>query len=78
MPNPTSLKSIARRSGLLYLLILILAPLNLIYLPSVFIVPGNATATALNITSGETLYRAGVFVDLFDSIIFLILVSCFY
>lgn len=78
MHDSRSLKSTARRAGLLYLLILILAPLNLIYLPSVFIVPGNAPATALKITSGELLYRAGVLVDLLGSLIFLFLVSCLY
>ncbi|MBI2814479.1 MAG: DUF4386 domain-containing protein [Opitutae bacterium] len=78
MPGPTSLKSTARRAGFVYLLILFLAPLNLIYFPSVFIVPGNATATALKITSGELLYRAGIFLGLLDSIAFLFLVSCLY
>lgn len=78
MHDSTSLKSTARRAGLIYLLILFLAPLNLIYLPSVFFVPGNATATAIKITSGELLYRAGVFVDLLGSITFLFLVSCLY
>lgn len=78
MHDLNSLKSTARRAGLLYFLILILAPLNLIYFPSLFIVPGNATATALKITSGELLYRVGIFVELLDGIIFLLLVSCLY
>lgn len=78
MHDATSLKSTARRAGFVYLLILFLAPLNLIYFPSLYIVPGNATATALKITSGELLYRVGVFVDLLDGIIFLFLASCLY
>lgn len=78
MKDPNSLKSTARRAGVLYLLILFMAPIDLIYLPSTFIVPGNATATALKITSGELTYRAGVFLGLISSITFLFLVSCLY
>ena len=46
-----SIKSKARHAGVLYLLILIMAPIPLIYVPSLFIVAGNATATARNITN---------------------------
>jgi hypothetical protein len=48
----------------LYLLILIMAPFHLIYIPSVFIVVGNATATAHNITGGELMYCLGIVVRL--------------
>src|SRR5260221_12607871 len=48
----------------LYLLLLA-APLRLIYIPSKLFVHGNATATANNIAAHETLFRFGIVGDLF-------------
>lgn len=45
-----SIKANARQAGVLYLLSAITGVFSLIYIPSVFIVPGDATATARNIT----------------------------
>lgn len=73
-----SIKATARQAGILYFLVLITAPFQLIYIPSVFIVPGDATATAANIVAGELLYRIGIFVGLVSSIIFLFLVLSLY
>lgn len=74
----TSIKSAARRTGLLYLLLTILAPFNLIYIPSAFFVTGDATATARNITAGELTYRLGIVAGLASSIIFLLVVLSLY
>ena len=46
-----------RVAGFLYLLLLA-APLRLIYIPSKLFVHGNATATANNIAAHETLFRS--------------------
>src|SRR5438552_2164342 len=53
-----------RVAGSLYLLLLA-APLRLIYIPSKLFVHGNATATANNIAAHETLFRFGIAGDLF-------------
>ena len=53
-----------RVAGFLYLLLLA-APLRLIYIPSKLFVHGNATATANNIAAHEWLFRFGIAGDLF-------------
>ncbi len=53
-----------RVAGFLYLLLLA-APLRLVYIPSKLFVHGNATATANNIAAHETLFRFGIVGDLF-------------
>jgi hypothetical protein len=63
-----------RVAGFLYLLLLA-APLRLIYIPSTLFVRGNATATANNIAAHETLFRLGIVSDLFTgtAVIFVVL-----
>jgi hypothetical protein len=73
-----SIKARARQAGVLYLLLAITAPFNLMYVPSAFYVPGDATATARNITAGELTYRIGIFSGLLSSILFLFLVLSLY
>jgi Domain of unknown function (DUF4386) len=53
-----------RVAGFLYLLLLV-APLRLIYIPGKLFVHGNAAATANNIAAHETLFRFGIVTDLF-------------
>ena len=65
---------IARRAGLLYLLLLLLGGFNLFFISSAFIVPGDAAATAQRIESGEFLYRLGILCDLAGSVLFLFMV----
>ena len=45
-----------RVAGLLYLLIVLLGPLRLIYIPSKLFVKGNAAATVANIGAHEWLF----------------------
>jgi hypothetical protein len=59
-----SIKKDARFAGFMYLL-LMTAPLRLIYIPNTLFVHGNATATANNIAAHETLFRLGIVSDLF-------------
>jgi hypothetical protein len=60
----TALSKKARIAGLLYLSLMILGPLSLIYIPNTLIVTGNASATAHNILTHETLFRLGIVCDL--------------
>lgn len=66
-----------RIAGFLYLLLLG-APLRLIYIPNTLFVPGNATATADNILAHETLFRLGMFSELFGGVVLIFLTLAFY
>jgi len=66
-----------RVAGLLYLLLLA-APLRLMYIPNKLFVTGNATATANNIRAHETLFRLGIVGDLFCGVALIFLVLALY
>src|SRR3989441_4270611 len=67
-----------RYAGILYLLLVVIAPFRLIYIPSALFVSGNATATANNIAAHELLFRLGIVSDLFCGIILIFLVLALY
>ena len=67
----------ARVAGFVYLL-LITAPLRLIYIPSTLFVRGNATATANNIATHELLFRLGILGDLLTGTIVIFVVLALY
>lgn len=54
----------ARLAGLLYLLVVLIAPYRLIYLPAVLFASGHAATTMANIGAHETLFRLGIAADL--------------
>lgn len=56
----SSIKRTARVAGGLYLLLIVIGPFSLLYVPSTLIVPGDAAATANNIMASESLFRAGI------------------
>jgi hypothetical protein len=56
----SSTKNPGRFAGSLYLVMSIPGFFAIMYVPSKLIVHGNATATASNITSNETLFRLGI------------------
>ena len=58
-----SLKKTARIAGALILMITVLAPFSMMYVPSTLIVPGDATATASNIMASQGLLRLGIVSD---------------
>ena len=70
-------KNPGRRAGLLYLL-LMGAPLRLVYIPAKLFVPGDAAATANNIVNHQGLFRLGIAVDLFASVVVIFLSLAFY
>jgi hypothetical protein len=66
-----------RVAGFLYLLLLG-APLRLIYIPSTLFVSGNAAATANNIAAHEMLFRLGIVGDLFTGVMSVFLTLALY
>lgn len=64
-----SLNKTARIVGVLLLIIVVLAPFSMLYVPSTLIVPKDAATTANNIMVSEGLFRLGI---ASDSIVFLI------
>ena len=73
----SSTRNPGRVAGFLYLLLLA-APLRLIYIPSKLFVHGNATATANNIAAHELLFRLGIVADLFCGTILIFLALALY
>jgi len=67
-----------RVAGLWYLLIVLLGPLRLIYIPSKLFVKGNPAATVSNIASHQFLFRTGIVSDLIASLALVALVFAFY
>jgi hypothetical protein len=55
-----SLKRTARIAGILTLLMAVIAPFGMMYVPSTLVVPGDATATANQIVASEGLLRLGI------------------
>jgi hypothetical protein len=67
-----------RIAGFLYLLLVVAAPLRLIYIPSKLFVHGNAAATADNIAAHELLFRLGIVTDLFCGTVLIFVVLALY
>jgi Domain of unknown function (DUF4386) len=67
-----------RAAGFWYLLLCVIGPLRLIYIPSKLFVDGNATATVNNIAAHEWLFRFGIVGDLVGAVILIFLVLAFY
>jgi hypothetical protein len=68
----------ARVAGALYLFANLFAPFTLLYLPSRFLVRGDAAATASNIIASETLFRLGIVGNLFTFIANIFLALALY
>jgi hypothetical protein len=73
-----SLKKQSRIAALLYFINGLPAPFALLYVPSVLLVRGDATATANNVRDSEALLRLGMAVELFSSTIVIFAVLAFY
>jgi len=67
-----------RVAGFLYLLLVLLAPYRLLYVPSTLFVSGNATATAANIAAHELVFRLGMVSDLCCGVILVFLSLALY
>ena len=75
MNNP---KSTARFAGALYLLIAVLAPFSMMYLPSLIVVPGDAAATASNLVAHQGLFRVGLLNDAAIALLEVVLSAVLY
>jgi hypothetical protein len=67
-----------RTAGLWYLLLCLLGPVRLIYIPSKLFVHGDATATANNIAAHQWLFRFGIVADLIGAVVLIFLALAFY
>jgi len=67
-----------RVAGLWYLLLVLVGPLRLVYIPTKLFVHGDATATVNNIAAHEWLFRFGIVGDLFGAVVLIFLVLAFY
>ncbi|MGH8215315.1 MAG: DUF4386 domain-containing protein, partial [Rhodanobacteraceae bacterium] len=68
----------ARIAGLLYLLIVLAAPIRLVYIPGKLFVSGHAAETVHNIAAQEWLFRLGIASDLFTGVVGLLLLLALY
>jgi Domain of unknown function (DUF4386) len=68
----------ARTAGVLYLLMALIAPVGLLYVPAKLIVSGDPAATAANIRASEWLLRIGVVSELVHQTIAVFLVLALY
>jgi len=64
--------------GFWYLLLVLLGPLRLIYIPNKLFVHGDAAATASNIAAHQWLFRFGMLSDLCGAVVLIFLVLAFY
>lgn len=71
-PNP------GRVAGLWYLLLVLLGPLRLMYIPNKLFVTGDAVATASNIAAHEWLFRFGIVTDLLGAVVLIFLTLALY
>lgn len=76
--NMRALQNPGKVAGFWYLLLIVLGPLRLIYIPSKLFVEGNAAATVSNIAAHETLFRSGVITDLAGAVVLVLLTLAFY
>jgi hypothetical protein len=68
----------ARIAGFVYLLLILLGPIRLIYIPGKLFVHSNAAVTASNIAAHEWLFRFGIAADLLTGATSLILTLLLY
>lgn len=74
----TSPQLYARIGGLAYLIIIVAGVMGEIFIRSKIIVPGNAMATAKNISASPLLWRIGIFGDLLMHVFDLVLGLVYY
>jgi len=73
-----STRNPGRVAGFWYLLLVLIGPLRLIYIPNKLFVHGNSAATVNNIAAHEWLFRFGIVGDLLCAVILIFLVLAFY
>jgi len=74
----TEIKKQARIAGILYFLVLLIAPIGLAYVPSQLYVRDDATATADHIRASESLLRIGIASELLHEALWVFVVLALY
>ena len=74
----TTIRSQARRAGLLYMLMALTAPIGLMVVPGRVVVTGDAAATAERLRSLESLARIGLASELFHQTVAIFVVLALY
>lgn len=74
----SSTRNPGRVAGFLYLLLVVIGPLRLIYIPDKLFVHENAAATVNNIAAHEWLFRFGMVSDVVGALILVLLALAFY
>jgi hypothetical protein len=74
----TTEKRLARTAGLLYLVVAVCGGFSELYVRAGVKVPGDAAATAANISASATLFRVGALSDLVNLVCFLVLALILY
>jgi hypothetical protein len=74
----TAIKKQARTAGLLYFMVLLIAPIGLVYVPGKLYVRADATATADHIRTSESLLRIGISTELLHEVLWIFVVLALY
>jgi hypothetical protein len=74
----TSTRNPGRVAGFWYLLLVLIGPLRLMYIPNKLFVHGDAAATASNIAAHEWLFRLGMAADVVGAVVLVLLSLAFY
>ncbi|HXH27765.1 MAG TPA: DUF4386 domain-containing protein [Candidatus Polarisedimenticolia bacterium] len=74
----TTMKRTARVAGLVYLLVVLMGPFVLMYVPGRLFVPGDATATISNILAHQSLVRAHIVIGIVAELCFVAVVLLLY
>ncbi len=72
------LRENARVAGLLYLVVVLLGPFVLLYVPGKILVPGDAPATVANLLAQESLFRIGIAAGIVSQVFFILSVLALY
>jgi hypothetical protein len=74
----TLVRNPGRVAGLWYLLLIVIGPFFLLYVPNKVFVEDNASATVNNLAAHELLFRFGIVAELAGAIILILLTLAFY
>ena len=75
---PTTPKRLARYAGFTYLILLVTAPLSLLYIPSLILDKTSSQITAQNLLDHESLFRFGLLLNVLTFVSFIFLVFFLY
>jgi hypothetical protein len=74
----SSTRNPGRVAGFWYLLLILIGPLRLLYIPDKLFVHGDATTTVNNVAAHQWLFRFGMVIELVGAVILIFLTLAFY